>query len=68
MASYHAHLVVGGRSSATVRKDRAALNSLLRWLADHELPASQAREALAVRLPKARRMIRVTPNALSETE
>jgi site-specific recombinase XerD len=66
MAAYHAHLVAGGRSSATVRKDRAALNTFLRWLSDHELlPAAQAREALAVRLPKARRMTREAPKSLS---
>ena len=66
MAAYHAHLVAGGRSSATVRKDRAALNGLLRWLSDHELlSAAQAREALAVRLPKARRTTREAPKALS---
>jgi integrase/recombinase XerD len=67
LAAYHAHLVAGGRSSATVRKDRAALNSLLRYLADHDLlPARQAREALAVRLPRAGRATRETPKALSE--
>ena len=66
IAAYHAHLVAGGRSSATVRKDRAALNSLLRWLADHDLlPAGQAREALAVRLPRARRTTRAAPKALT---
>ena len=66
IAAYHAHLVAGGRSSATVRKDRAALNSLLRWLAEHELlPAAQAREALAVRLPRARQATREAPRALS---
>jgi Phage integrase, N-terminal SAM-like domain len=32
VARYHAHLVAGGRSSATVKKDRAALNSFPRWL------------------------------------
>jgi site-specific recombinase XerD len=66
IAAYHAHLVAGGRSSATVAKDRAALNSFLRWLAEQELlPARQAREALAVRLPKARRTTREVPKALS---
>ena len=56
IAAYHAHLVAGGRSSATVRKDRAALNSLLRWLAEHELlPAGQAREALAAPAARATR-------------
>jgi hypothetical protein len=53
---YHEHLVASGRASATVRKDRAALNTFLRWLADHELiPAAQVRHALAVRLPRAGR-------------
>jgi len=66
LARYHAHLVAGDRSSATVKKDRAALNSFLRWLSEHEyLPARQAREALAVRLPRARRQTRDAPKALS---
>ena len=56
VARYHAHLVAGGRSTATVKKDRAALNSFLRWLAAHDhVPAAQVREALAVRLPRAAR-------------
>ena len=54
VSRYHAHLVAGARSSATVKKDRAALNSFLRWLAEHEhVPAAQVRDALAVRLPRA---------------
>jgi integrase/recombinase XerD len=66
VARYHAHLVAGGRSSATVRKDRAALNSFLRWLVEHErLPAAQVREALAVRLPRAQRAEREAPRALT---
>jgi len=69
VARYHAHLVAGGRSSATVKKDRAALNSFLRWLAAHDkVPAAQAREALAVRLPRAQRADRETPKALDEAQ
>jgi len=68
-ARYHAHPVAGGRSSATVKKDRAALNSFLRWLAAHDrVPAAQAREALAVRLPRAQRADRETPKALDEAQ
>ncbi len=66
VARYHEHLVAGGRASATVKKDRAALNTFLRWLADHELvPAAQARHALAVRLPRAERSAGEAPRALS---
>lgn len=66
VARYHSHLVAGGRSSATVKKDRAALNSFLRWLAEHDhVSARQAREALAVRLPRAQRTDRDAPKALS---
>jgi integrase/recombinase XerC len=66
VARYHAHLVAGGRSTATVRKDRAALNSFLRWLVAHErLPAAQVRDALAVRLPRAQRAEPEAPKALT---
>jgi site-specific recombinase XerD len=69
VARYHAALVVGGRSSATVKKDRAALNSFLRWLAEHgRVPAEQAREVLAVRLPRAERTEREPPKALSAAQ
>jgi site-specific recombinase XerD len=69
VSRYHAWLVAGGRSSATVKKDRAALNSFLRWLAAHDkVPAAQAREALAVRLPRAQRADRETPKALDEAQ
>jgi site-specific recombinase XerD len=65
VARYHAYLVAGGRSSATVKKDRAAVNSFLRWLAAHDkVPAAQARAALAVRLPRAQRADREAPKAL----
>ena len=36
VSRYHVYLVAGGRASATVKKDRAALNTFLRWLAEHE--------------------------------
>jgi hypothetical protein len=37
-----------------VKKDRAALNMFLRWLAEHEhVPASQVREALSCLPPGA---------------
>jgi integrase/recombinase XerC len=66
LSRYHAHLVAGGRASATVKKDRAALNSFVRYLAEHEhLPGRQAREVLAVRLPRAKRTTRDTPKALT---
>ena len=69
VARYHAHLVAGGRSSATVKKDRAALNTFLRWLAEHDrVPAAQVREALAVRLPRAERTEREPPKALSAAQ
>ena len=72
MAAYQAHLAapaVDGRrrSSATVRKDRAALNSLLRWAAEHgALERRQAELARSVRLPKARAEGREAPKALSD--
>src|SRR3954447_21980072 len=66
VARYHAQLVAGGRSSATVRKDRAALNSFLRWLVAHDrLPAAQVRDALGIRLPRAQRAEREAPKALT---
>ena len=69
VARYHEHLVAGGRSSATVKKDRAALNTFLRWLADHELVSpAQARHALAVRLPAAERRGRDAPRALEREQ
>lgn len=69
VARYHAHLVAGGRSSATVKKDRAALNTFLRWLVEHDrVPIAQVREALAVRLPRAERTERETPKALSAAQ
>jgi len=49
IAAYQRHLVAGERSAATVRKERAALNSLLRWAKTHELISSrQANLALSV--------------------
>lgn len=72
MAAYQAHLAAPDaagrrRSSATVRKDRAALNSLLRWAADHGvLERRKADLARSVRLPKARAQDREAPKALSD--
>ena len=72
MAAYQAHLAdpdADGRrrSSATVRKDRAALNSLLRWAGEHGvLERRQAELARSVRLPKARAQGREAPKALSD--
>ena len=52
IAAYQRHLAAGERSPATVRKERAALNSLLRWAKSHELISSQqANLALSVALP-----------------
>jgi site-specific recombinase XerD len=69
VARYHAHLAAGGRSSATVKKERAALNTFLRWLAEHEhVPAAQVREALAVCLPRAERAEREAPKALTAAQ
>jgi integrase len=62
-------VVPGGRSSATVKKDRAALNTFLRWLAEHEhVPTRQVRAALAVRLPRAGRDQPTSPEALSAAQ
>lgn len=69
VAAYHAQLVAGGLASATIKKERAALNSFLRWLVEHELIApAQAREALAIRLPRARQAPRAAPKALSRSD
>lgn len=58
MAAYQAHLAAprpeGRRSSATIRKERAALNALLRWAVEYELIGrQQGTLATSVRLPKA---------------
>lgn len=66
ISRYHQQLIAAGLSTATVKKDRAAINSLLRWCAEHDLlPAQQARHALAVGLPRARRAVRDDPRALA---
>jgi site-specific recombinase XerD len=66
VSRYHAQLAAAGLSTATIKKDRAAINSLLRWCAEHdELPARQARQALAVRLLRAQRSVREDPRALT---
>jgi site-specific recombinase XerD len=51
VARYHAHLIATGRASARVKKDRAALNSWLRWLVEHDrIPAAQARLGRRLRI------------------
>ena len=66
VAAYHAQLVAGGLASSTVKKERAAINSFLRWLVDFDhVPAVQARAALAVKLPRAQQTAREMPKALS---
>lgn len=65
VAAYHAELVRSGRASATVKKERAALNSFLRWLVEFEhISALQARQALAVKLPRAEQSRRERPKDL----
>ena len=67
VAAYHAELVRSGRASATVKKERAALNSFLRWLVEFEhISALQARQALAVKLPRAEQGRREAPKDLEE--
>jgi site-specific recombinase XerC len=67
VAAYHAELVRSGRASSTVKKERAALNSFLRWLVEFEhISALQARQALAVKLPRAEQARRERPKDLGE--
>jgi len=69
IAAYQRHLAAGRRSAATVRKERAALNSLLRWANTHELiGAQQANLALSVALPAHQSAAPETPAFLSDTE
>jgi len=68
VAEYHAHLAdpAAGRSSSTIKKERAAVNSLIRWASDQGfLDRQRANLALSVKLPKAARE-RDVPKALSE--
>ena len=49
--------------------ERAAVNSLLRWLVDFEhIAPAQARAALAIKLPRAQQAPREKPKALSADE
>ena len=69
IAAFHAELVAAGRASSTIKKERAALNSWLRWLVEFEhIPPLQARQALAVKLPRAEQAPREAPKALSEQQ
>ncbi|MFZ0042570.1 MAG: tyrosine-type recombinase/integrase [Solirubrobacteraceae bacterium] len=53
LAAYQQQLRGAGASEFTVRKDRAAINTFIRWLVDHEqLDAGQARLALSVQSPR----------------
>jgi len=67
IGEYEDDLRAAGRSEATIRKDRAALNSFVRFLADHELiDRQQARLALARRLPAAPSGERERPKCLDD--
>lgn len=74
MAAYQAHLAKPGpdatrRSSATIRKERAALNSLLRWAIEHDLiDRQQGALATSVRLPKAQTAGDEAPKALDDAQ
>lgn len=69
LAAYQRELAERGLSSQTVRKDRAALNTWLRCLAEHELvDPRQARPALSVQLPRAEVEERERPHALSDEQ
>lgn len=62
---YHP-LLAAGRASSTVKKERAAINSWLRWLVEFgHIPAEQARAALAIKLPRAQQAEREQPKSLS---
>jgi integrase/recombinase XerD len=53
LAAYQQQLRDAGASELTVRKDRAAINTFIRWLVDHDrLDARQARLALSVQSPR----------------
>jgi integrase len=70
IAAYQRHLADGcDRSPATVRKERAALNTMLRWAKRQELiEPQQANLALSVALPASRPAERETPAFLSDEE
>jgi site-specific recombinase XerD len=53
LAAYQQQLRAGGVSEFTVRKDRAAINTFIRWLVEQEqLDPRQARLALSVESPR----------------
>jgi len=72
LSAYHAHLARPTpdgrrRAPATIRKERSALNALIRWALEHELvDRRQGELALSVRLPHAKRAARERPTALTE--
>lgn len=62
LAKYQRELLASGRSPFTVRKDRAAINTWIAWLAEHELiDQAQARLALSVQRPRPARRGCATP-------
>jgi len=67
IGQYEERLRAGGLSEATVRKERSAINSWVRFLAEHDLiDRQQARLALARRLPAAAGGERERPKCLDE--
>lgn len=67
IAAYEAELRAAGLSDATIRKDRSALNRMVRFLAEHELiDRQQARLALARKLPRQPRGERERPKCLDD--
>ncbi len=67
IGEYEDYLRAAGRSQATIRKDRAALNSFVRFLAEHDLiDRDQARLALARKLPGAPSGERERPKCLDD--
>ncbi len=67
IGEYEDELRAGGRSEATIRKERAAINSFVRFLAEHDLvDRQQARLALARKLPGAPSGERERPKCLDD--
>jgi integrase/recombinase XerC len=68
VSAYHEHLADpdAKRSMKTIKKDRSALNSFIRWCAEHDLvPSAQAKLALSVGLPDVTETDRDIPRALT---
>ena len=68
IGEYEDLLRAAGRSEATIRKERSAINGFIRFLAEHELlDRAQARLALARKLPSVPRGERERPKALDDS-